>query len=131
MEKTTPLLWARLGSLVSILPLGVWTVNHLWDNLSAFQGKQAWESAVTHYPGPVAHATILVVVLLPLVIHTVWGIGRAFSSRPNNAHYGSWGNAKYLLQRLSGIGLAGFLGAHLWLAMLKPRLVEGHPEYFE
>jgi succinate dehydrogenase / fumarate reductase, cytochrome b subunit len=128
--STRPLLWSRIGSLVSFLPLGVWTVNHLWDNLAAFEGAQAWEKAVTHYPHPFGHYFTLVVVLIPLAIHTVWGLQRLFSFTPNNARYPTVRNARYILQRLSGAGLLFFIGAHLWLAMLQPRLVKGHSETF-
>jgi succinate dehydrogenase / fumarate reductase cytochrome b subunit len=121
---------ARLGSLFAFLPLGVWTVNHLWNNLAAFRGADQWQAAVTDYPHPIAQLATGIVVLLPLVIHTVWGVGRLFSSRPNNVRYGFYANLKYLLQRLSAIGLALFLGAHIWQATLKPRLVEGHAEDF-
>lgn len=121
---------ARLASFLAVAPLGVWTVVHLWHNLAAFQGADAWQEAVTEYPHPVAEALTGVVVLLPLAIHTVWGIGRIFSSRPNNARYRFYGNLKYLLQRLAALGVLAFLGAHLWLALLKPRLTEGHAEVF-
>ncbi|HEX4445253.1 MAG TPA: hypothetical protein VH044_00895 [Polyangiaceae bacterium] len=121
---------ARLASLFGILPLGVWTVAHLWHNLSAFQGAEAWQGAVTEYPHPVAEALTGIVVLLPLVIHAVWGIGRLFTSRPNNLRYGFYANLKYLLQRLSAVGVVLFLGAHLWRAFLQPRLVQGHAEAF-
>jgi len=57
-------IWTRMGSLLAILPLGVWTLNHLWDNLSAFSGKRAWEAAVEDHPHPVAHWLTLLVVLL-------------------------------------------------------------------
>jgi succinate dehydrogenase / fumarate reductase cytochrome b subunit len=70
------------------------------------------------------------VVLLPLVLHMVWGVGRLLTSRPNNVRYTYFANAKYALQRLSAIGLILFLGAHLWLAMLRPRFVQGGPEAF-
>jgi succinate dehydrogenase / fumarate reductase cytochrome b subunit len=123
--------WARLGSLLSMLPLGVWTINHLWDNLSAFSGKRAWEAAVTGYAHPVSHVATMLVVLLPLVLHTAWGVGRLFSSRPNLGRYRTYGNLKYVLQRLSAVGVLAFIGAHLWLAMIQPRLFEGHPETFE
>jgi len=113
-----------------MLPLGVWTVNHLWDNLAVFQGAEAWQKAVTHYPHPVAQVLTLTMVLLPLAIHTIWGIRRLFSFRPNNVRYPAFGNLKYLLQRLSAVGVLLFLGAHIWLALLHPRLVEGHPEPF-
>jgi len=123
--------WTRLGSLLSILPLGVWTVNHLWDNLSAFSGKRAWEAAVENHPHPVAHGLTLLLVLLPLVLHTAWGLRRLRSSGANIGRYSTYGNLKYLLQRITAVGLIGFLGAHLWLAMIKPRLLEGGPEPFE
>jgi len=64
------------------------------------------------------------------VLHAIWGIGRLATSRPNNARYGFYANLKYLLQRLSAIGVLLFLGAHIWRALLHPRLVEGHAEAF-
>jgi succinate dehydrogenase / fumarate reductase cytochrome b subunit len=121
---------ARLASILSILPLGVWTVVHLWHNLAAFEGGPAWQKAVTEYPHPLAQLVTLVVVLLPLAIHLVWGLGRVATARPNNLRYGTFANLNYTLQRVSALGVLLFLGAHLWLAMLQPRLMEGHAEPF-
>jgi succinate dehydrogenase / fumarate reductase cytochrome b subunit len=70
------------------------------------------------------------VVLVPLLIHTFWGISRLISSRPNNNRYGYYANLKYLLQRLSAVGVLLFIGAHLWLAWLSPRLKTGRGEPF-
>src|SRR5262249_7952841 len=123
-------LWTRLGSFLSIVPLGIWTVNHLWKNLAAFQGAEAWERSVTQYAHPVAEALTLLVVLAPLLIHTLWGIQRLFTFRPNNLANPYYDNFKYLLQRLSGVGVLVLLGAHLWLAMIHPRLLQGRPEPF-
>ena len=120
----------RLGSALAILPLGVWTLLHLWNNLAAFQGGPAWQSAVTEYPHPFAEAITLAIVLLPLVWHIIWGIQRIAQTRPNYPRYGYFVNLKYILQRLAAIGLLAFLGAHLWLAFLKPRLIEGQVEPF-
>jgi succinate dehydrogenase / fumarate reductase cytochrome b subunit len=121
---------ARLASFLAFFPLSVWTFFHLWHALSGFQGPEAWQTELTQYPHPVAEALGGIIVLLPLAIHTVWGIGRLASSRPNNTTYRFYANLKYLLQRLAAVGLLGFLGAHLWLALLKPRLIEGHAENF-
>ena len=131
VSQSRPLLWARLGSFLSIAPLGVWTVAHLWNNLSAFSGKDAWEASVTRYSHPFSEVAAFVIVLVPLVLHTVWGIQRLGSSRPNNLRYGYYANFKYFMQRFTAIGMVFFLGAHLWLAFLHPRLVEGHSEAFE
>lgn len=130
-SKSRAFVWSRLGSFLSLLPLGVWTVNHLWDNLAAFTGAAEWERSVTHHQSPVALALTLTVVLVPLLIHTLWGIQRLFSFRPNYPKYNYYGNLKYITQRLAGIGLLGFLGAHLYLALIKPRVIQGHPEAFE
>jgi succinate dehydrogenase / fumarate reductase cytochrome b subunit len=123
-------LQSRVASVVSILPLGVWTIAHLWHALAAFDGASAWQEAMTEYPHPFAQAMTAIVVLLPLAIHAIWGVGRLAVSRPNNVRYRSLWNFRYLLQRVSAVGVLLFIGAHLWLALLKPRLVERHPESF-
>ena len=74
-----------MASLFAVLPLGVWTVNHLWNNLAAFSGGAAWQSQVTEYPHPLAFALASVVALLPLGLHTVWGIARLASVVPVTA----------------------------------------------
>jgi succinate dehydrogenase / fumarate reductase, cytochrome b subunit len=121
---------SRLASFLAVFPLGLWTFFHLLHALAGFQGPEAWQSALTEYSSPVAEALTGIVVLLPLAIHTVWGIGRLATSRPNNLRYPWYANLKYLLQRLAALGVLLFLGAHLWLAMIHPRLVDGHPETF-
>jgi succinate dehydrogenase / fumarate reductase cytochrome b subunit len=121
---------ARLGSALAIAPLGMWTFVHLWHNLAAFKGASEWERAVTEYDHPAAFFFSMTIALLPLVLHTIWGIGRLVSSRPNNLRYRTFANLKYLLQRLSAIGVLLFLGAHVWLAMLQPRMMRGRAESF-
>ncbi len=122
--------WRRLGSIVAVLPLGAWTFTHVWDNLAAYRGGVAWESAVTGHQHPAATIAVFVFVIAPLLLHTVWGLGRLRTSRPNNLSYGYFANLKYLLQRLSALGVLAFLGAHLWLAWIRPRLLLGHGETF-
>jgi succinate dehydrogenase / fumarate reductase cytochrome b subunit len=121
---------ARVASFLAIFPLGVWTFFHLWHALYAFEGADAWQKALTVYSHPIAEGLSGIVVLLPLALHTIWGIGRLATSRPNNVRYRLYSNVKYTLQRLSAVGVLLFLGAHLWLALLKPRLVDGHAETF-
>jgi succinate dehydrogenase / fumarate reductase cytochrome b subunit len=121
---------ARLASLLAVVPLGVWTVGHLWHNLAAIKGSAAWQSEVTEYGHPIAFFASSIVALLPLALHTVWGIGRLLTAQPNNVKYKFYYNFKYALQRLSAIGILLFLGAHIWLAMLHPRITTGRPEPF-
>jgi succinate dehydrogenase / fumarate reductase cytochrome b subunit len=129
-EARSSFVRARLASALAILPLGVWTFVHLWHNLAAFQSPEAWQAAVTEYPHPFAELVSAVIVLLPLALHIVWGVGRLASSRPNNLRYGYYANLKYLIQRLSALGVLLFLGAHMWLAWIRPRVFDNHPEAF-
>lgn len=121
---------SRLASALALAPLGVWTIDHVWDNLAAFSGPNEWQAAVTGHSHPVALVITSAVVLAPLVLHTIWGLDRLRTSRPNNARYGTFANLKYLLQRLSAVGVLLFLGAHIWLAFIRPRFVLGHAETF-
>lgn len=123
-------LFPRLGSVLAIAPLGVWTIWHLWENLYAWRGDAAWservvDTAVTSegrvYTGnPVSSALVSVVVFAPLLIHLVWGLRRLGMAKPNG--YQFFGNVKYVLQRLSALGLLGFIGAHVYLARINPAL---------
>ena len=121
---------SRLGSLLAVVPLGVWTIAHLWNNLSAFKGSAAWQADVTEYRHPIAFFASSTVALLPLVLHSIWGIGRLVTVQPNVTTYKFYGNLKYTLQRLSAIGVLLFLGAHIWLALLQPRITTGRGEAF-
>jgi succinate dehydrogenase / fumarate reductase cytochrome b subunit len=120
---------ARLGSLFSLLPLGVWTTIHLWNQLAAYDSPEAWQASVTGHSSNASTALTFTIVLAPLLWHTIWGLARLFRSRPN-VRIGWFSNIRYILQRLSAVGLLLFLGAHLWLAWFHPRFVVGAPEPF-
>jgi succinate dehydrogenase / fumarate reductase cytochrome b subunit len=136
---TQGVLFPRLGSVLAIAPLGVWVTWHLWENLYAWRGDGAWSERVVNtavtaegraYTGnPVSSALVSLVVFAPLLIHTVWGLRRLAMAKPNG--YQFFGNAKYVLQRLSALGLLGFLGAHVYLARISPALhsATGHESF--
>ena len=82
-SQRSSLLRSRLGSFLALFPLSVWVVNHLWDNLAAFQGAEAWERSVTHHPHPFASLFTWVIVFLPLVIPiVVGGVGASIADDP-------------------------------------------------
>ncbi len=123
-------LLARLGSLLAFVPLGAWTVAHLWHQLAAYESPRAWEIAVTGHVNAATTVLVFILVLGPLLWHTIWGIVRLFRSRPAPLQ-GGFSNLRYVLQRLSAIGLLFFLGAHLYLAWFEPRFLQGRPEPFD
>ncbi|ADO69438.1 succinate dehydrogenase [Stigmatella aurantiaca] len=130
LPRKTPLFQSRLGSFLAVVPLSFWVVNHLWDNLAAFSGAEAWEKAVTGRQDPFTQALTFFFVLAPLFMHAGWGVVRLFTFRPNNLAYNNYGNLKYILQRITAVGAFFFIGAHMWLAFLRPRVTHGGTEPF-
>ncbi len=132
-------LFPRLGSLLAIAPLGTWVVWHLWQNLYAWRGDGAWSEHVVStsitsegrvYTGnPIAATAVSVLVFAPLLVHLVWGMRRISMAKPNG--YKFFGNVKYVLQRLSAVGVLGFLAAHVYLARISPALHQptGHESF--
>lgn len=119
----------RLGSALAIAPLGVWTVWHLWQNFSAARGEEPWTRTITEGSSPMASTVVSVVVFAPLFIHLVWGMKRIAIASPNKLPF--FGNLKYVLQRVSAVGVLLFLFAHVYLARIKPALNNptGHEDF--
>lgn len=126
-------LFPRLGSVLAIAPLGVWTAWHLWQNLYVWAGEEAWARRVTdvsitsgtpHFTGTAFSSTLVsFLVFAPLVIHLLWGMRRLRMASINLGGYSFFGNYKYVLQRLSALGVLAFIIAHVYLARIKPALL--------
>ena len=99
-------------------------------NLAAFDGPRAWQDAVTGHPSEASRIAVAVAVLVPLLWHTVWGLARIGRWRGASVGVPTFSNLRFVLQRLSALGLLLFLGAHLWLAWIQPRFVAGRAEPF-
>jgi succinate dehydrogenase / fumarate reductase cytochrome b subunit len=121
---------SKTASLLGLLPVGVWTVNHLWDNLHALRGAEAWERSVTQHRSPAFQLATYAVVLLPLAVHAIWGAVRIPTTRLQ-APTTAFANVRHIVHRLAGLGILAFLGAHLWLALIRPRVLHGAPEAFD
>src|SRR4051794_33487685 len=109
----------QLLTLFGIVPLGVYVFLHLWTNLYSLAGAKAFNDAVERSRANPAFLFLEVFGLgVPLLAHTVIGFAEIRRGRPNNVRYGFLDNLRYLLQRVSAIGLALFLGAHIYKARL-------------
>ncbi len=120
---------AKIGSFVGLVPAGIWTAFHLWHQLAAFNGPDAWARSVTEFPNRDGELVGLGLLLLFIVWHIVWGFRRMRLGKPNGYQY--LGNARWWLQRITALGLFFFIGAHVWLAKLEPLVETGRPETFQ
>ena len=120
-------------TLFGLVPLGVYVFLHLWTNLYSLAGADAFNAALERSRANPAFLFLEVFGLgIPLVVHTVLGFVEIGRGRPNNVRYGFLDNLRYLLQRVSAIGLALFIGAHVYKARLAPDpqyAVNGHESF--
>lgn len=64
-----------LHALSGVLPVGVFLVLHLWTSSRALAGQEAFERAVGAWQGfPLATVLEIVLVLVPLVFHALYGV---------------------------------------------------------
>jgi succinate dehydrogenase / fumarate reductase cytochrome b subunit len=120
-HRSSPLTEKLTLSLLGVVPLGVYVVMHLWTNMHSLFGAEAFDAALRESREKPAFIALEIFGLgLPIVVHAWLGIRALLRSRYNNATYGTLRNLKFLLQRLSGLGVLLFLGAHVVKARLMP-----------
>jgi succinate dehydrogenase / fumarate reductase cytochrome b subunit len=119
-------------SLFGVVPLSVYVVLHLWTNLYALAGADAFNTRLVETRQSPTFLFLEVVGLgFPIVFHAWIGIKAVLQMRPNNVAYGRLTNWKYLLQRISAVGILLFLGAHVIKARIMPAMASpgGHEDW--
>jgi succinate dehydrogenase / fumarate reductase cytochrome b subunit len=109
-------------SALGLFPLGTYVVLHLWTNLSSLKGAESFDQALResrHHPAFIALELLLG---LAFVLHIGFGLLLMFRWRPNRLSVEYFGNFKFLLQRVAGIGVGLFLLAHVINARIQPAL---------
>jgi succinate dehydrogenase / fumarate reductase cytochrome b subunit len=130
----TPAWRVRLGSILAVAPLSLWTINHLLENLLLYRSPTAWEHGVTGAGGPVQEVLISVFVIGPLLFHTLWGLLRMKKTRWRDAlRLGPFDHLRFFLQRFAAIGVLLFLIAHILKARILPAINSptGHESFVE
>ncbi len=117
----------RLHSLMGILPLGVFLLEHLYSNAIAMLGPQAYDEHVKTLLG-IPFVTVIEVLFigLPLLYHAIYGLYIAFVARNNAISYSYARNWMFALQRASGVITLIFVVYHLWAFRISS-LVFGTP----
>lgn len=107
----------RIHSFVGIVPLGIYLVLHLSRNVSTLAGPEAFDNAVRDtWKNPINYLWVALLVYIPLIWHAAYGLYLTLTSNKQNFFkYPNLENLRYVFQRLSALGLLGFLCAHIFL----------------
>lgn len=106
----------KLHSLLGIIPLGFFIVEHMLTNYSAFEGgKEGFNSSVK-WLNDLPLVTFLEIfgIFLPLLYHGVYGLYIAYQARNNVTNYSYGRNIMFMLQRVSGVITFIFVIWHLY-----------------
>ena len=108
----------RLHSLSGIIPVGVFLCIHLTINATIMIGGEAFQNAVSliHSLNKIGilPAVELLFIIAPIAFHALVGILIWLTGSVNVLQHRYCGNARYTLQRWSGIIAIFFIVAHLW-----------------
>ncbi|APH04154.1 succinate dehydrogenase cytochrome b558 subunit [Bacillus weihaiensis] len=105
----------RLHSLLGVIPVGIFLIQHLVVNHFATRGPEAFNEAA-HFMEmlPFRYVLETVIIFLPLLYHAIYGVYIAFTAKNNVSNYGYVRNWLFMLQRFTGIITFIFVAWHVW-----------------
>jgi succinate dehydrogenase / fumarate reductase cytochrome b subunit len=120
----------RLFSFLGIVPLGIYVILHLYNNAYSTQGPEAYNLYLqSSRQVPYYFLLVFLFIYLPLIFHGIYGLVLTRRGKMNYPQYAWFRNLKYVLQRLSGLGLILFIPAHVYKTKLAPALYGFQMDY--
>lgn len=109
----------RIHSLSGIVPIGGFLAFHLFENYTARHGADAYNaSARTLQQLPFAVAMEVLIIIVPILFHGIYGLFITSTAQPNPISNVYVRNAMYFLQRVTGVIVFAFILFHLWTTRL-------------
>jgi len=107
--------YRRLHSLLGVIPIGIFVIQHLLINHFAVYGEESFNKAAS-FMGDLPFVTILeiFVIYLPILFHAILGVYIVLVAKNNAGRYGYFRNWMFYLQRITGIITFIFIVVHVW-----------------
>ncbi len=110
-------------SFFGVFPLGIYVVVHFYRNLASLSGVAAFNQRLASTKSlPLIVPLTILLLWVPIAFHGFYGLFAMKKSRPHLLQFPYFGHLKYVLQRLSGIGLLLFIPAHVYKTSIRPIL---------
>lgn len=107
--------YRRLHSLLGVVPIGIFVVQHLVINHFIVYGRDSFDKAANFMANlPFVLFLEIFVIYLPILFHAVLGVYIVFVTKNNLRNYGFFRNWMFFLQRLTGIITLIFIVWHVW-----------------
>lgn len=115
----------RLHSLLGIVPIGAFVVEHFFSNSYAFQGPEAYDRMVADLQTiPLVVWIEVGFIGLPIFFHIVLGLVITATGANNFLRYNHYRNWMYFFQRVTGIIAVIYIGYHVWTTRIAAALAD-------
>ena len=100
----TSFIWRKLHSLLGIIPIGAFFIEHLVSNFEAVHGPAAYGAQVKFLNSlPLVRVLEWTFIFIPIFYHAVYGLYIWFRGKANVVYYPWAGNWMYVAQRWTGL----------------------------
>jgi len=123
MVENREYFYRRLHSLLGVVPIGIFVVQHLIVNHFIVYGEESFNKAAGFMGNlPFVLALEILIIYLPLIFHAVLGVYIVFTAKNNVGTYGFARNWLFFLQRITGIITLIFVVWHVWQTRIQVAL---------
>jgi succinate dehydrogenase cytochrome b subunit len=110
----TSFIWRRLHSLLGVIPIGAFLLEHLLSNFEALKGPAAYAAQVKFLNSlPLVRVLEWVFIFLPLLYHGIYGVYIWIRGKSNVVYYPWAGNWMYVAQRYTGLIAFAYIIQHV------------------
>lgn len=105
----------RLHSLLGVIPVGFFLIEHLYTNYHIIDGKEAFAKSVDWlWSIPILLVLEIFFIYLPLMYHGIYGLYIALRADNNVGNFSTFRNYMFMIQRVTGVITLIFIVWHLW-----------------
>ena len=120
--------WHKLHSLVGIVPIGAFLLEHLLSNFEALKGPAAYGAQVKFLNSlPLVRVLEWVFIFLPILYHAIYGVYIWLRGKSNIVYYPWAGNWMYVSQRWTGLIAFLYIGQHVYRQRFSGVSLPEHP----
>jgi len=128
--KGTSFIWRKLHSLLGIVPIGAFLLEHLLSNFEALKGPMAYGDQVKFLNSlPLVRVLEWAFIFIPILYHAVYGVYIWLRGKSNVVYYPWAGNWMYVAQRYTGLIAFAYIVQHVLRQRFMGVSLPEHPYY--
>src|SRR5690625_240603 len=122
--------YRRLHSLLGVVPISIFVIQHLIVNHFAVYGEESFNKAA-NFMGSLPFVLVLetFIIYLPILFHAILGVYIVFVVNNNVSRYGFFRNWLFFLQRITGIITLIFIVWHVWQTRVQVAIAGAEVNY--